>query len=179
MGAAKIAPGITFTAQTVVDVKEYVDGLPPSMEADHLSDGATGGDGAQSSDSVQSSDSDAVRAFDSVLPLQWDVFPRPYCISSLPHRDITMQGDPTVGDFRHYQGVWRMQPLPGCAPSGSTAMRLTYSVELSPRAWVPVALLEGRIAAALGENLEAIRDHVMGLEAGSDVGSAELALEAA
>ena len=39
-------------------------------------------------------------------------------------------------------------------------MRLTYSVELSPRAWVPVALLEGRIAAALGENLEAIRDHV-------------------
>ena len=40
-------------------------------------------------------------------------------------------------------------------------MRLTYSVELSPRAWVPVALLEGRIAAALGENLEAVRDYVV------------------
>ena len=39
-------------------------------------------------------------------------------------------------------------------------MRLTYSVELSPRAWVPVALLEGRIASALGENLEAIRNYV-------------------
>ena len=44
-------------------------------------------------------------------------------------------------------------------------MRLTYSVELSPRSWVPVALLEGRIAVALGENLEAIRDHVASLEA--------------
>lgn len=39
-------------------------------------------------------------------------------------------------------------------------MRLTYSVELSPRLWVPVGLLEGRIAAALGENLEAVRDFV-------------------
>ena len=39
-------------------------------------------------------------------------------------------------------------------------MRLTYSVELSPRLWVPVALLEGNIAKALGENLEAIRDYV-------------------
>ena len=90
----------------------------------------------------------------------WDIFPRPYCISSLPHRDITMQGDPKVGDFRHYQGVWRLQELPGCAPEGSSAMRLTYSVELSPRAWVPVALLEGRIAEALGDNLEAIRNYV-------------------
>ena len=50
--------------------------------------------------------------------------------------------------------------MPGCAPPGSSAMRLTYSVELSPRLWVPVALLEGNIAKALGENLEAIRDYV-------------------
>ena len=41
-------------------------------------------------------------------------------------------------------------------------VRLTYSVELSPRLWVPVALLEGRIAEALGDNLVAIRDHVVG-----------------
>ena len=39
-------------------------------------------------------------------------------------------------------------------------MRLTYSVELSPRAWVPVALLEGRIASTLGQNLECVRDFV-------------------
>ena len=80
----------------------------------------------------------------------------------MPRRDITMQGVRGVGDFRFYQGVWRLQPLPGCAPDGQSAMRLTYSVELSPRAWVPVGLLEGRIAAALGENLEAVRDFVVG-----------------
>ena len=58
------------------------------------------------------------------------------------------------------KGVWRCQPLSGCAPPGSSAMRLTYSVELSPRSWVPVALLEGKIATSLGENLEAIRSWV-------------------
>ena len=113
------------------------------------------GDGSE-----PSTDSEAIRASAAKQSLQWDVFPRPYCISSLPHRDITMQGVRGTGDFRFYQGVWRMQPLPGCAPPGFSAMRLTYSVELSPRAWVPVALLEGRIASALGENLEAIRNYV-------------------
>jgi len=115
--------------------------------------GGRGGD-------ARDADSAAVREYGAVLPLRWDVFPRPYCISSLPHRDITMQGVNGTGDFRHYQGVWRMQSLPGCAPPDSSAMRLTYSVELSPRAWVPVALLEGNIAKALGENLVAIRNYV-------------------
>lgn len=71
-----------------------------------------------------------------------------------------MQGIPGKGDFRFYQGVWRIQELPECAPPGSSAMRLTYSVELSPKAWVPVALLEGQIATTLGDNLVAIRDFV-------------------
>ena len=85
------------------------------------------------------------------------MFPRPYVLSSLPHRDVTMQvhpffrlalalrltltlihpiqvnpfflanpnpsGEPSPNpnqgvrgaksDFSHYQGVWRMQALPG------------------------------------------------------------------
>ena len=186
LGAAKLAPGIVFTATTTLDVVEYFDGLPDAMEADHLLEVAdeamSPGIEAQSRvelpqsrtptnpapepvvERKPSTDSAAVREYGKELPLTWDVFPRPYCISALPHRDITMQGVRDVGDFRFYQGVWRMQPLPGCAPPGSSAMRLTYSVELSPRAWVPVALLEGRIASALGENLEAVRDFVIGLE---------------
>jgi hypothetical protein len=148
IGAAKLGPGITFKATTTLDVETYPDGLPVDMEADHLAE----------ENAEPSQDSAAVREFDSALPLTWNVFPRPYCISSLPHRDVTMQGVRGIGDFRHYQGVWRMQELPGCAPPGASAMRLTYSVELSPRAWVPVALLEGRIATALGENLEAVRN---------------------
>jgi len=146
VGAAKLAPMVTFTAKTILDVRTYLDGLPAEMEQEHLA----GGD---------STDSD-VREAGMGLPLTWDLFPRPYCIGSLPHRDITMQGVQGEGDFRFYQGVWRMQELPACAPEGSSAMRLAYSVELSPRAWVPVALLEGQIAATLGENLISIRDFV-------------------
>ena len=163
LGAAKLAPGVTFTATTTLDVVEYFDGLPTEMEAEHLTEAVsdvTPGSIAAQSRPRPSTDSEAVRAFSEKRALEWDVFPRPYCISELPHRDITMQGVRGTGDFRFYQGVWRMQPLPGCAPPGFSAMRLTYSVELSPRAWVPVALLEGRIAAALGENLEAVRDYV-------------------
>ena len=62
------------------------------------------------------------------------------------------------GEFRMYQGVWRMQPLPGCAPPGQEAMRLTYAVEVSPRAYLPVQLVEGRIVRDLCTNLVAIRD---------------------
>lgn len=72
-----------------------------------------------------------------------------------------MQGVEGEGDFNFYQGVWRLQPLPNCAPTGMSAMRLTYSVELSPRAWVPVALLEGQIAKTLGENLVSVREYVV------------------
>jgi len=64
------------------------------------------------------------------------------------------------GEFRMYQGVWRMQPLVGCAPPGGSAMRLTYAVEISPRPYLPVALVENRIARDLCMNLEAIRDFV-------------------
>ena len=47
-------------------------------------------------------------------PLRRGVFPRPYAISHLPHRDLSMQSAEGVrGDFDLYQGVWRMQPLPG------------------------------------------------------------------
>ena len=58
------------------------------------------------------------------------------------------------------QGVWRMQPLPGCAPSDGAAMRLTYAVEISPRPYLPVALVEKRISQDLCNNLMAIRDFV-------------------
>ena len=64
------------------------------------------------------------------------------------------------GEFRMYQGVWRMQPLPGCTPPGKEAMRLSYAVEISPRAYLPVQLVENRIAKDLCMNLEAIRNAV-------------------
>jgi hypothetical protein len=53
-----------------------------------------------------------------------------------------------------------MQGLPNCAADGSDACRLTYAVELRPKGFLPVGLIEGRIAADLKDNLAAIRDFV-------------------
>ena len=95
------------------------------------------------------------------MKLQRYRFPRPFALSTLPTKDISMQSiENDDGEFRMYQGVWRMQPLPGCAPDGEAAMRLTYAVEVSPRAYLPVALIERRIVSDLCNNLEAIRDHM-------------------
>lgn len=137
VGAAKIAPMVSFRAATTLDVRLYPSGLPAEMEEEHLED-------------------DAAEA----LPLVEGIFPRPYSISALPHRDISMQAVGGAGDFSFYQGVWRLQELPACAPPGCSAMRLTYSVELRPSAPVPVRLLEGKIGSTLAENLISVREFV-------------------
>ena len=113
---------------------------------------------------VNGASSADVRAFGKALPLQRGVFPRPYSLTRLPHRDITMQNVPGEGDFEHYQGVWRMQALPNCAPDGSNASRLTYAVEIKPKGLLPVKLIEGRIAADLKSNMAAIRKFVEAAE---------------
>ena len=61
-----------------------------------------------------------------------------------------------AGDFSLYQGLWRAQPLPNCGIDGGDATRLTYAVEIQPRPWLPVALVENRIARDLVTNLEAV-----------------------
>lgn len=53
-----------------------------------------------------------------------------------------------------------MQSLPNCAPNGGNASRLTYAVEIKPKGFLPVKLIEGRIATDLKANLAAIRDFV-------------------
>ena len=53
-----------------------------------------------------------------------------------------------------------MQSLPNCAPDGTDACRLTYAVELRPKGFLPVKLIEGRIAMDLRQNIGAIRKNV-------------------
>jgi hypothetical protein len=147
VGGARVLPGVTFTAKTVLDVRVYREDspIPETMLAAHLPDDAP---------------SAAVREYDKALPLRRGIYPRPFSITSLPHRDITMQNVEGEGDFAHYQGVWRMQALPNCAPNGGDAARLTYAVEIKPKGLLPVRLIEGRIAADLKANMGAIRDFV-------------------
>ena len=149
VGGAKVLPGVTFTATTVLDVRTYEEDnpLPENMIADHLADTASSAD---------------VNAFSRKLPLARNIFPRPFAITTLPHRDITMQNVDGEGDFDFYQGIWRVQPLPSCAPDGSDACRLTYAVEIRPKGFLPVGLIEGRIASDLISNLKAIKSYVEG-----------------
>ena len=146
VGGAKVA-GIKFSARTKLEVREWPQGMP---------------DFAHFTDDMYEGKSRDARARDQQnVKLQRYRFPRPFALSSLPTRDISMQSiQNDDGEFRMYQGVWRMQPLPGCASPGENAMRLSYAVEVSPRAYLPVQLIEGRIVRDLCTNLEAIRNFV-------------------
>merc|ERR1719235_1534485 len=143
VGSAELLPGLRFSATMTVDVETHPNGIP--------------------SDCIRPpSDYDAAasKQIQRGPPLNRGVFPSPYAIEELPIRDISMQSvQGAAGDFSHYQGVWRLRPLPGCETvDGGAAMRLTYAVELRPRICVPVKLLERRIAVDLGKNLKAIQD---------------------
>jgi len=146
VGGAKVA-GINFSAKTTLEVREWPQGMPDFA---HYTD-----------DMFEGKSRDARAREGAQTKLQRYRFPRPFALSSLPTKDISMQSIvDDDGEFRMYQGVWRMQPLPGCSPPGKSAMRLTYAVEISPRAYLPVRLVEGRIVRDLCTNLEAIRDAV-------------------
>jgi hypothetical protein len=56
-----------------------------------------------------------------------------------------------------------MQSLPHFTPYGGLVSRLTYAVEIKPKGFLPVKLIEGRIATDLKANLAAIRDYVENL----------------
>lgn len=150
VGGAKVA-GINFSAKTTLEVREWPNGMP---------------DFAHFMDDVWDGKSREERAKEYPrIKLKRYRFPRPFAVSNLPTRDISMQSIANDdGEFRLYQGVWRMQPLVGCSPPGKNAMRLTYAVEISPRLYLPVKLVEGRIVRDLCANLEAIREAVSGVE---------------
>lgn len=65
VGGAKVLPGVTFTAKTVLDVKIYTENnpIPSSMIANFIDE----------------------KNVDSV-PLRRGIFPKPYAITQLPHR---------------------------------------------------------------------------------------------
>lgn len=161
IGGAKVLPGITFTAKAVLDVKIYTEDnpIPADMVASYSSEEQ------DEEDDNKDNNKDKGKVIASRdRALQRDLFPRPFAITSLPHRDITMQNVLGEGDFDHYQGIWRMQSLPNCVIDGcSDATRLTYAVEMKPKGLLPVRLIEGRIASDLKANLLAIRSHVEAL----------------
>jgi len=104
-------------------------------------------------------------------PLVRGVFPQPPEEMTAgrqgPVREITMQNVAGAkGDFRHYQGLWRLESAPPSPSRHGPITRLSYASEVAPHWFLPVAPVEGQIASALGENLDSIRDFVVGRSAG-------------
>ena len=153
VGSAKVV-GIYFSAKTTLEVREWPEGMPDFAHFDEeLYDGKT-----RKKTNKRGYEDEAAK-----ISLSASLF----ALTKLRHRDISMQSvEDDDGEFRLYQGVWRMQPLPGCAPDGENAMRLTYAVEISPRPYLPVALVESRIANDLYNNLKSIRSYVQGKKNG-------------
>ena len=93
VGGAKVV-GINFSARTTLEVREWPTGMPDfaHFEAEIF-------EGKSRSTRVRESKGRALTRY---------VFPRPFALSSLPHKDISMQSiENDDGEFRMYQGVWR------------------------------------------------------------------------
>ena len=69
VGGAKVLPGVTFKAKTVLDVKIYTENnpMPNNMIANFIDE----------------------TNIDSI-PLKRGIFPKPYAITQLPHRGNVM-----------------------------------------------------------------------------------------
>ncbi|CAI5504943.1 unnamed protein product [Closterium sp. Naga37s-1] len=134
VGEQDVAMGIKFRAKVVVDVEEgEEERLPRDLPRSFSST-----DCSSSSSSSSGEESDA--AIGGVG-------------GSMRRRRIHFKM--VEGDFQKFEGVWTLEEqLPG-SPCGPTT--LSYSVELTPHFWLPVALVEGRISKEIKANLAGVR----------------------
>lgn len=61
------------------------------------------------------------------------------------------------GDFKAFSGEWLLQPMPETEAGGT---RLTYCLEVWPKATIPVIAIEQRLRKDLPVNLKAILQHL-------------------
>lgn len=82
-----------------------------------------------------------------------ECFPKELCFSMVE------------GDFRQFEGVWRLEPI---VASAGSATRLVYELLVLPPRAMPAGLIERHICHNLAENLLAIRDRTTQLFAPSE-----------
>uniref|UniRef100_A0A0E0JU81 Coenzyme Q-binding protein COQ10 START domain-containing protein n=1 Tax=Oryza punctata TaxID=4537 RepID=A0A0E0JU81_ORYPU len=70
------------------------------------------------------------------------------------------------GDFKVFEGKWSVQEVDGGEKSADQEFQtaLSYVVELEPKLWVPVRLLEGRICNEIKTNLVSIREEAQRIQ---------------
>ncbi|EFJ09803.1 hypothetical protein SELMODRAFT_48570, partial [Selaginella moellendorffii] len=81
-------------------------------------------------------------------------------------RDIGF--DMVEGDFNLFRGIWRIEQVHVRASclfvfpkNATTQTSLTYILEVQPKIWIPVALLEGRLQKEVSNNLICVRDRAL------------------
>ncbi|EFJ11590.1 hypothetical protein SELMODRAFT_47431, partial [Selaginella moellendorffii] len=74
-------------------------------------------------------------------------------------RDIGF--DMVEGDFNLFRGIWRIEQILHGVEDATTQTSLTYILEVQPKIWIPVALLEGRLQKEVSNNLICVRDRAL------------------
>jgi hypothetical protein len=128
VGSQEVLLGWTFTARAVLEVVERAAGTPDLLLAP--------GDGAPPRGRFPRPrpPGAAAAAAAAALDITFDL--------SAAHRS----------DFSRFSGLWRMEPAAG----GGAGSRLSYSLFVAPPPWVPVALIQARVAREVGANLAAV-----------------------
>ncbi|KAL3688109.1 hypothetical protein R1sor_014418 [Riccia sorocarpa] len=83
---------------------------------------------------------------------------------NLVRRDIDF--NTVEGDFQIFKGTWRMEQVSGPSTYTSRAVGgeekhktfLSYILDVQPKLWLPVALVEGRLTGEIKRNLVCVRD---------------------
>ncbi|PNW87072.1 hypothetical protein CHLRE_02g107750v5 [Chlamydomonas reinhardtii] len=149
VGAQDVAMGVKFSAAVTLRCCEHQNGgLPEALmtpaPAAQLGSAASGSSSSSPGGSVDLAPPSA-----SELASVEALFPYP--LTSAPgvsSSDITFEL--VEGDFQAFRGVWRMQQ------TGEATTLLSYALFVKPQAWLPVALIQGRIENEVVRNLEAV-----------------------
>ncbi|KAF6163471.1 hypothetical protein GIB67_029320 [Kingdonia uniflora] len=86
-------------------------------------------------------------------------------LEQLPYgrkRDIKF--DMVEGDFQTFQGKWSIEQVEKTDTESSVEQifqtTLSYIVDVKPKLWLPVRLVEGRLSSEIKSNLIAIRNEI-------------------
>lgn len=136
-----IALGFTFRARCILDVKEWPRGI--SRE---LCWSGTVGDLDEFENQFVIKDTTTRTKF-----------PEPRGLFEAPTSDISF--DLVEGDFLAFRGMWRMQSKP-LNSDDLRGTRLSYSLYVRPKQWLPVGLIESRIGREVVTNLSSVAAYV-------------------
>lgn len=136
-GIQEIGFGLSFSARCILRVQEWPNGISRDL----------------CTAPPREYDDDLERDFSETLCK----FPMPrseQLSGSTPFADISFHL--VEGDFLEFRGLWRMHSQRLVDEMQQDSTRLSYSLFVRPKPWLPVGLLEGRIEREVRGNLSAV-----------------------